>query len=46
VTAALRVAARRPGDLLVVILPDTGRNYLSKVFDDGWMTEHGFREES
>jgi cystathionine beta-synthase len=46
VAAALRVAARRPGDLLVVILPDTGRNYLSKVFDDGWMTEHGFREES
>ncbi|HSQ37054.1 MAG TPA: pyridoxal-phosphate dependent enzyme [Acidimicrobiia bacterium] len=46
VAAALRVATRRPGDLVVVILPDSGRNYLSKVFDDGWMREHGFLEES
>lgn len=46
VVAALRVAARRPGDLVVVILPDSGRNYLSKAFDDGWMREHGFLEES
>jgi len=46
VAAALRVAARRPGDLLVAILPDTGRNYLSKAFDDGWMREQGFLEES
>jgi cystathionine beta-synthase len=46
VAAARRVAARRPGDLLVVILPDTGRNYLSKAYDDAWMAEHGFLEES
>jgi len=46
VTAALRVAARRPADLVAVILPDSGRNYLSKAFDDGWMREHGFLEES
>lgn len=39
---AVRVAARRPGDLVVVILPDSGRNYLSKVFNDDWMKEHGF----
>jgi cystathionine beta-synthase len=46
VAAALRVAERRPGDLLVVILPDSGRNYLSKVFDDQWMKARGFLEES
>jgi len=45
VAAALRVAERRSGDLVVVILPDTGRNYLSKVYDDAWMSEHGFGEE-
>jgi cystathionine beta-synthase len=26
---------------VVVILPDTGRNYLSKLYDDAWMTERG-----
>lgn len=46
VAAALRVAARRPEELVVVILPDTGRNYLSKAFDEDWMREHGFLEES
>lgn len=45
VAAALRVVERRPGDLVVTILPDTGRNYLSKTYDDGWMSEHGFGEE-
>jgi cystathionine beta-synthase len=42
VVGALRVAARRPDDLVVVVLPDVGRNYLGKIFDDAWMTEHGF----
>jgi cystathionine beta-synthase len=28
--------------LVVVILPDSGRNYLSKIFNDDWMREHGF----
>jgi cystathionine beta-synthase len=45
VAAALRAAERRPADLVVVILPDSGRNYLSKAFDDDWMREHGFLEE-
>jgi cystathionine beta-synthase len=40
--AALRVAEESSGSLVVVILPDSGRGYLSKVFDDGWMEEHGF----
>ena len=28
--------------LVVVILPDSGRGYLSKVFNDEWMAENGF----
>jgi cystathionine beta-synthase len=31
-----------PGDVVVVLLPDSGRNYLSKVFDDQWMMDFGF----
>lgn len=43
VAAALRVAARLdPDDLVVVMLPDSGRNYLSKVFDDAWLGRLGF----
>jgi len=40
--AALAVARDEPERLVVVVLPDSGRGYLSKVFDDGWMTAHGF----
>ncbi len=41
--AALKVAAAAaPTDLVVVLLPDSGRGYLSKVFDDGWMSSYGF----
>ena len=25
-----------------MLLPDHGRGYLSKIYDDGWMTDHGF----
>jgi cystathionine beta-synthase len=40
--AALTLAAELPPDQTVlVILPDGGRPYLSKVFDDDWMREHG-----
>ncbi|UGS33910.1 cystathionine beta-synthase [Capillimicrobium parvum] len=35
-----------PGALVVVVLPDGGRSYLSKVFNDGWMAQHGFLERS
>lgn len=31
-----------PDDVVVVILPDSGSRYLSKVFDDDWMRENGF----
>jgi len=44
VEGAARVARRRPDDLVVVIVPDGGRNYLSKIFDDDWMASHGFGE--
>jgi cystathionine beta-synthase len=30
--------------VVVVILPDSGNRYLSKVFDDTWMRENGFFE--
>ncbi|MDQ1289024.1 MAG: cystathionine beta-synthase [Actinomycetota bacterium] len=40
---ALRVAAEADDDaVIVVLLPDGGRGYLSKVFDDAWLARHGF----
>ncbi len=44
VVGALRVAEERPDDLVVVLLPDSGRNYLSKIFNDDWMREQGLLE--
>jgi cystathionine beta-synthase len=41
--AALRVAASAgPGAVIVVLLPDGGRGYLSKIFNDDWMADYGF----
>jgi cystathionine beta-synthase len=40
------VQALDPDDLVVVILPDSGSRYLSKVFDDEWMREYGFLEST
>jgi cystathionine beta-synthase len=43
VVAALRVAAEAdPDDVIVVLLPDGGRGYLSKIFNDEWMADYGF----
>ncbi|MFC6878235.1 MULTISPECIES: cystathionine beta-synthase [Actinomadura] len=43
VVAALRVAERAgPDDVIVVLLPDGGRGYLSKIFNDEWMADYGF----
>jgi cystathionine beta-synthase len=42
VHAAIQVADEDHDALVVVILPDSGRGYLSKVFNDEWMREHGF----
>jgi cystathionine beta-synthase len=45
--AALRIAAEvdDPGALVVVLLPDTGRNYLSKIYNEEWMRSNGFLEQ-
>ena len=41
--AALQVAKDLPADaVVVVILPDGGRGYLAKVFNDNWMQSYGF----
>ena len=43
VVAALRVARDLPEDaVVVVILPDSGRGYLAKIFNDQWMRSYGF----
>ena len=43
VAAALQVADEcTPDDLIVVLTPDSGRGYLSKVFNDDWMAGFGF----
>jgi cystathionine beta-synthase len=43
VWAAVELGRRLgPDAVIVVILPDSGRGYLSKVYDDGWMADHGF----
>ncbi len=41
VVAAVRAAKDLPEEaVVVVLLPDTGRNYVSKVFDDDWLLEN------
>src|SRR5215204_6033961 len=44
--AALEVAAGidDPAAMVVVVLPDGGRGYLSKIFNDAWMDQYGFLE--
>jgi cystathionine beta-synthase len=46
VAAALDVARRAdPDDIVVVLNPDSGRGYLSRIFDDSWMANFGFVRE-
>ena len=43
VTGALRTARDLSADaVVVVLLPDHGRGYLSKIYDDDWMRDNGF----
>ncbi len=42
VVAAIEVARREPDAVIVVLLPDSGRGYLSKIFNDQWMSSYGF----
>ncbi len=47
VAAALKYAAERDlgeDKMVVVLLPDSGTRYLSKIFDDNWMRENRFLE--
>jgi cystathionine beta-synthase len=48
VHAALEVARdiSDPGAMVAVILPDGGRGYLSKIFSDEWMSQHGFLDRT
>jgi cystathionine beta-synthase len=45
VWAAMKVCrTMKPGQRVVVLLPDSIRNYLTKFVDDAWMRQHGFQE--
>lgn len=47
VVAGLEVARTAgPDDVVVVLLPDGGRGYLSKIFNDSWMARYGFLDNS
>ncbi|MDE0802309.1 MAG: cystathionine beta-synthase [Acidimicrobiales bacterium] len=47
IAAALHIGADLPQDAVVVVhIPDSGRGYLSKLFDDRWMADHGFLRSS
>jgi cystathionine beta-synthase len=45
VVAALQ-AARDMGrdDIMVVLIPDTGERYLSKVHSEAWLAQHGIQD--
>jgi cystathionine beta-synthase len=46
VAAGLRVGAELgPDDLIVVVVPDSGRSYLSKYYDDDWLRRLGFLDD-
>lgn len=43
VFGAIKVAQKLPkGAVVVIILPDSGRSYVSKFYNDNWMKENGF----
>ncbi|WP_426514631.1 pyridoxal-phosphate dependent enzyme [Dactylosporangium sp. McL0621] len=47
VAAALAAAGRLgPDDVVVVIVPDSGRGYLSKLFNDEWLGRSGFTRDA
>jgi cystathionine beta-synthase len=46
VAAAMRVARELPPEaIMVVVMPDSGRGYMSKIFNDEWMHANGFLED-
>ncbi|MBU6347577.1 MAG: cystathionine beta-synthase [Actinomycetales bacterium] len=47
VVAGLEVARKaQPDDLVVILLPDSGRGYLGKIFNDDWMQKYGFSKSN
>jgi cystathionine beta-synthase len=45
--AALQIGHEAGRDaVIVVIIPDSGRGYLSKLYDDSWLADHGFLRSS
>src|SRR5690606_37437376 len=45
VVGALRAARGLPAEaVMVVLLPDGGRGYLGKIFNDSWMRSYGFSD--
>jgi len=47
VASALKAARDLgPDDVVVILLPDGGRGYLGKIFNDKWMRSYGFGEDS
>lgn len=43
VAGALKVAEKmKENEVMVILLPDTGERYLSKIYNDDWMKENGF----
>ena len=46
VWGALQTAEKYPNvENIIVILPDSGSRYLSKIYNDDWMNSHGYLEE-
>jgi cystathionine beta-synthase len=46
VAAAIKVGKELTADdLIVVLIPDSGRGYLSRVYNDDWMATYGFLRE-
>jgi len=44
--AAVQLAPElRATDVVVTLIPDSGRGYLSKLYNDEWMADHGFLRE-
>lgn len=46
VFAARKIAKKIKKGLVVVILPDSGKNYLTKFYSDDWMRDFGFLEDA
>ena len=46
VSAAIRVAEEDHTKLIVVLIPDSGRGYLSKIFNDEWLAAEGFTTQT